>query len=147
MRRGEKKPFNHESTILLLLTKTIFLSFLVVKITKKKSLSVWQRSRKLRQVFHAYAACADPSRSAGHRQHRPERVRRLLLHEPSVPPSVPAQRGMRREQKTQKHGLSLTTGSFQTSRCQKTYIILYSILSTSYQYLWTEMTEESAAKC
>lgn len=34
-----------------------------------------------------------------------------------------------------------------TSRCQKTHIILCSILSTSYQYLWTEMTEESGVKC
>lgn len=55
-----------------------------------------QRSRKLRQVLHSHAACADPSRSAGHRQHRPERVCRLLLHKPSVHPPVSAQRRMRR---------------------------------------------------
>lgn len=66
-------------------------------------LTVWQRSRELRQVFHTRAARADPSRPAGHRQHRPERVCRLLLHEPSVYPSIPAQRRMRREQKTPPH--------------------------------------------
>lgn len=55
-----------------------------------------QRSRKLRQVLHPHAACADPSRSAGHRQHRPERVCGLLLHKPSVHPPGSAQRRMRR---------------------------------------------------
>lgn len=58
--------------------------------------TVRQRSRKLWQVLHPHAACADPPRSAGHRQHRPERVCRLLLHKPSVHPPVSAQRRMRR---------------------------------------------------
>lgn len=56
-----------------------------------------QRSRKLWQVFHTYPTRSHPSGPAGHCQHRPGRVRRLFLHQPSVPPSIPAQRGMRRE--------------------------------------------------
>lgn len=61
------------------------------------SLTVWKGSRKLWQVLHAHAARTDPSRPAGHRQHRPGRVRWLLLHQPSVYPSISAQRGMRRK--------------------------------------------------
>lgn len=59
--------------------------------------TVWQRGRELRQVLHTHPAHADPTRPAGHRQHRPERVRWLLLHQPAVPPPLSARKRRMRQ--------------------------------------------------
>lgn len=63
------------------------------------SLAVRQRGGELRQVLHAHPAPAHASRPAGHRQHRPSRLLRLLLHQPPVRaplPGLPAHRMRRR---------------------------------------------------
>lgn len=46
--------------------------------------TVRQRSRELRQVLHPHSAAAHTSRRAGYRLHRPGRVRRVLVHQPTV---------------------------------------------------------------
>lgn len=62
-------------------------------------LTVWQRGGELRQVLHAYPTPAHAARRAGDNQHRPGRVRRLLLHQPSVRSPVARQQRMRRRRR------------------------------------------------
>lgn len=92
---------------------------------------MWQRRRELWQVFHTHPAHADPFWPAGHCQYRPERVCRLLLCQPSVHPSVSAQRGMRRkpEDETKPTG---TVPEYKILPELQTLQMSHSALSTSY---------------
>lgn len=82
---------------------TLFICFILLGLhsfcdkNASSFVTVWQRGGELRQVLHAHTAHADSTRPAGHRQHRPERVRRLFLHQPAVPPSISARKRRMRQ--------------------------------------------------